>query len=367
MAILITNQPQNPPHNAYNNSIIEFGVDAGIPTAANISAGGHTFEIFPDLNGKFFFNLKSIVAALINENRFNDDIVVNDPAVFLYPDSNLFYELALNIEVLLEEGDPVTTDLNLPFLKSVEQVIRKRYNNSELKILTPAASQVAFLSYFEGMPFDISIYSDVARTVTIENVKTGMSHSLNFSKGVNRIFISNGENDNLGFENQLPLYLGVNELEFKIGGVIQFTLFLDKKEAECGKLLKWINPSGGWSYWRFMDLHLENVKTGTIDRLNRDFMNLPDSQGNISITGKEAETELQLMSGLANEDERQLLNTLLSSPKVYLYTNELHQPFEKGDFVEVELANGTFTKSSKNQLSNLTVKVILPNLYTQTL
>ncbi|SOC79830.1 hypothetical protein SAMN06296241_1367 [Salinimicrobium sediminis] len=364
--ITITNQPQNPPFNAYNNSIIEFGVDAGVPTVATISTGGHTFEIFPNTSGVFFFDFKSIIKALINGDLFNDSLVATS-AAFFFNDSKLFYELTADIEVTLEDGTSQTTQVVYPFLKSAAQVGKQKFNPSDLKLLTSGATEVAHLTYFEGYPFDIAIYSDISRAVTISNVRTGISSSYNFSKGVNRLFVSNGENDNGGFENDIPLHLGVNELEFRIGTQIKFTLFLDKREAECGKLLKWLNPSGGWSYWNFMELHLDNIKTDTLERLTGNYKNISQSTGNISITGKQAEKELELMSGLVNNEERELLDTLLYSPKVYLYTNDLYQPFETLDFIEVELGSGTFSKSSKNKLTSLQVSVILPTLNTQTL
>lgn len=365
--IVITNQPLNPPHNAYNNSIIEFGVDAGSPTLSKITVGGFVFEIFPDVQGKFYFNFKSIATSLINGNMFGDDIVVTDPNVYLYPDPSLFLEINVNIEVELEAAASVITSLTFPFLKSVEQVRRNRYNNSELMLLTPNATDACYLSYFEGLPFDISVYSDVARNVTVLNKRTGMTLILPLTKGVNRVFISNGENDNLGFESQLPLYLGVNELEFKIGTVIHFTLFLDKKPVECGKLLKWFNPSGGWSYFRFQSIYINTIKSKTIDRVNQDFKNLNDAIGNISITGKETEGEISLFTGLLDLHERNLLDTLVSSPKVFMYGNEILQPFEEHDYVEVEIDNGSFSRSTKQNITTMNVKVLTPKIYAQTL
>lgn len=366
MAIQITEQPVNPPFPAYNNSIIEFGLDVGVPSVANVTAAGNVFPIFPNPDGKFYFDFETIIQSLVNTNHFSDDLVSTSTS-YLLNDDSLSYELAVSLEVILEDGTSQTSNLTLPFTKSVEQIIRKRFIESELKLLSHGATRVAYLSYFEGYPFDVSIYSDIARTVTIKNVKTGMSFDYSFTKGVNRLFISNGENDNGGFENDIPLHLGVNELEFKVSTTIKFTLFLDKKEAECGKLLKWFNPSGGWSYWRFMDLFIDNIKSDSKERISKNTQNLHNSIGNFSITGKELENENQLLSGLVTDEERNILDTLLASPKVFLYTNELHQPFDKYDFVEVQVGNGTFSRSNKNKLNNLSVNILLPKIYTQSL
>jgi len=54
---------------------------------------------------------------------------------------------------------------------------------------------------------DISFYSDAIRTVTILNKKTGISTTKEFTIGVNRLYLSNGENIN-GFESVVPLVIG---------------------------------------------------------------------------------------------------------------------------------------------------------------
>lgn len=336
-----------------------------MPTAANITAGGHTFEIFPDASGNFYFNFKPIIGALINQDRFRDTII---PDTFLKFDSSLYYDLAATIEVVLEEGEPVSTEVNLPFLKSVKQKGERPFHDSELKILTPNATEVAFLTFFAGYPFDLSIYSDTDRAVTIKNVNTGMQTVQNFSKGVNRLFISNGEigNEN-SFENELPLHYGVNELEFIKDGDIHFTLFLNKREAECGHVLKWLNPQGGWSYWRFLSLYRDDVKTSTKDHIKRDYGNLNFTDSNISITGKNANIEWQLQSGNLDQHEKAVLQSMVMSPKVYLYSNELYQPYELYDFVEVELKDTTYSNTNKMKIGQFNPVILMPSTYTQSM
>lgn len=367
MAIQITEQPTNPPHKAYNNSIIEFGVDIGVPVTATITTGTYSFEISADANGKFEFNFKRIVEVLINQDQFTDDIVVTDPAVYLFQDPKLFLDFSFTILVRLEDDTTVTQNYTWPFLKSVEQLIRKPYQNSELKILAPYEGEVCHLSYFEGYPFDIAIYSNIDRSVTVKNLRTGLSLILNLKKGVNRIFISNGENDNLGFESQLPLYLGINELEFSYNAAVAFTLFLDKKPVECGHLLKFLNQEGGWSYFRFLELSTLDTKAATIQRLNADFNNLDKSYENYKISGKKAEQSQELQSGIITEHEKKIVEQIPTSPKVYLYTNEELQPFSLIDFIGIEASNGTYTSANKYRQSNYNISIERPAIYTQTL
>jgi hypothetical protein len=367
MAIQITNQPTNPPYPAYNNSIIEFTSDAGTPITADIIVNGYTFEQSADADGIFHFNLKRIIEVLINQNNFSDHIAIDNPADFLFLDQTLFLDVEIEIIISFADDSQESQTFTWPYIKSVIQEGEKQFNNSQLKLLAPYANDICHLTYFEGYPFDISIYSDIARLITITNLRTGLATDLNLLKGVNRLFISNGENDNLGFESQLPLYLGINELEFKANDQIYFTLLLNKRSPECGNLLKFFNRQGGWSYWNFMDLHVEKTKADTIDRLNSDFNNVDKSRGNFAITGKEAEKSRSLLSGLVQDHEKKLISQLPTSPKVYLYTNELASPFELNDFIEVEVDGGTFSTSNKHQQSVFNLTINLPKIYTQTL
>lgn len=369
MAIVFTSENQKKPLNAYNNSIVEFGVDEGTPRKAIIEVEGYNFEIAPSAQGEFYFNLKEIIKNLINFDQFSDDVEVRN-GEFVFLDENLFYFASVKYTVQLDDGAGLSETRSYSYIKSVEQIVRKKVNeiaNEHLKILAPCNDQTAHLTMFEGYPFDFSLWSDVNRSVTVRSRRTGMEISLELTKGVNRIFTTNGVL-NYGFEQQMPLYIGINELEIKINNVTYVTLFLKKKESECGVYLKWFNQNGSWSYWRFSPIFQNKLKTKTIEEINTDFKNLENSIGNFATTGKEAELNQRLGSGYIDRNELKVLDQILISPKAFLYANQELEPFEINDFKVIDVNDGTnVIESNKNDLDEYQITIRLPKIQTQTL
>lgn len=363
--IVFKEQPEKLPVQAFNNSVIKFETDSGTPKLSTIEVAGFTFTIFPDASGEFYYNFREVVQVLINQNLFSDEVEIESASKFLYQDSTLYYNLEATISIEKTDSTSESVTKSWPFIKSVNQFDRGRYENPGLMLLHPGEASLFRLTYFEGWPFDVSVYSSEVRTVTIRSKRTGQSTNQTLQKGVNRIFISNGENDKLGFENVLPLYNGVNELEFLDGGSLQFTLLLNKKSSECGQLIKWFNQAGGWSYWLLQPLYIQELKASTQERINTDFESLYDSVGNYSITGRSTEKAREYVSGLMDAYERNVFEEMISSPKVYYYNSGLAQRFEKTNFIEVEATGGTFKSGNKANLEEYKVKLEFPKYYTQ--
>ncbi len=376
MALTFITEPQGTPLNAYNNSIVEFTLSQSIeidvnqasPRKAIISVGGYNFEIGLT-EGVFYFNLKEVIENLINFDQFSDTIAVNN-GVFVYSDSNLSFETIIDFKVILNDGTEVNESKTYRYIKSVEQVYRKKVNevaDEKLKILSPCNDQNAYLTMFEGYPFDFSLWSDETRIITIKNRRTGMEVQINLLKGVNRIFTTNGVL-NYGIQAIMPLYIGVNELEIKIDDVTYVTLFLKKKESECGIYLKWFNQNGSWAYWRFSPIFQNQLKTKMIEEINTDFKNLEKSIGNFAVTGKEAELNQRLNSGYIDRHELKVLDQILTSPKVFLYANQPLEPFQVTDFKVVDVNDGNnVIENNKNTLDEYQIIVRLPKMQTQTL
>lgn len=362
--ITITNRPEGTIINAYNNCIIQFTA-TDTPSRTTIEANGITFQITP-ISGKFYFNLKDIVTVLINQNKFIDTVAPDSAINYLFADTTLYLELTANITVLKANGSNETTSLDFKFLKSVQQDIRPRYDESDtLRILNPTDNVNRTVSYFEGYPFDLSIYSDTAREVTVRNQRNGIEKTLNLFKGVNRLFISNGENDNLGFENDVPLLLGLNELQFSYG-TQTLKCYVDKKPVDCGPYLKWFNQSGGWSYWLFDPIYQVRLGHKTTLTLNNDTTNLAQTSSRIIVAGKESQKEYTIDTGWMDDIRRLQLEQIFSSPKVYLYSNRELQPFQLNDWKEVDVKSGTATiENSKRSISRYQINIKLPNQYSQ--
>lgn len=367
MAITISKEPQGALLNAYNNSVLEFSSDTGTSARALIEISGYVFEVTPN-KGLFYFNMREVIILLINQNAFADDMeVVVDNQYLLY-DSSLYLEQLVKITVIKSNGASETLSKTYKYLKSVVQLYRTKYNESDLvKVLLPYAEGRNNATYFEGLPFDVSIFSNADRNVTLLNRRTTQSMVLNLVKGVNRLYLSNGENDNDGFEKILPLYIGHNDLEIQIDANNKILLPIKKAAVDCGIYLKWFNQQGSWSYWRFDKYYRENVGSKKLDELNSDFNNIGESRSPTISTGKETARELSLDTGLMDLNERILVDGIFQSPKVYIYSNEQLQPFNKYDWKDVDIANGSQTVFySKNHLHGFKITVNLPKQYNQT-
>ena len=366
MAILIITEPEDTLLTTYNNSIIEFSTSVGNPSRATIQVGNFTFEITPN-KGVFYFNLKEVVKVVNNGNNFADNVSVDLPANFLFPDNSLYNEVTFTITVFKTDGTFEALNKTYNYSKGVLQLVRSKYIPSDiLRVLSPSKDLNSYLTYFEGLPFDISIYSNAARSLTITNTRTSGTLTVTLSKGVNRLFLSNGENDNLGFEGQLPLYIGVNELELSAGGET-ITVFVKKVSVACGEYLKWFNQNGGWSYWRCSPIYQEDIKTKSFKELNNDFKNIEAANTRVTQTGKTAENFLNLKTNQMSEQERFVVSQIFASPKVFYYNNRELQPFELLDWIECDL--GSVSKqidNTKTIIDEYEITIELPELFTQT-
>ena len=366
MAVTIITEPQGALLNTYNNSIIEFGTDLGIAARATILIDEFTFEITPN-QGIFYFNLKEIIKVLINQGNFKDTVSVDSPANYLFPDASLYIEIPFTITVIKTNGTSETLDKTYKYIKSAKQIVRSYFDENDLiKFLTPSTDLKAYVTYFEGYPFDISIYSNIARTVTITHTRTATTLDISLSKGVNRLFLSNGENDNLGFEEQLPLYVGLNELEFRVDVDNALTLFVTKVAVDCGVYLKWFNQNGAWSYWRFSGIYKDSINSKALDELNSDFENIEDTVGRVTQTGKTSNVIRSIQSNRLNDRERLVVSQLFSSPKIFFYNNLELQPFSLLDWKEIDIkSSNQEILNTKLMLHEYDIKIDLPELYTQ--
>lgn len=367
MGVTITKEPIGDLLSAYNNSVLEFGTDVGTPSRAIILVENFKFEVTPNKE-VFFFDLKEIVKVLVNQDNFTDAIEVLNANNFLFPDGNLYKEIEFSITVFKSSGSSETLTKTYKYIKSVKQIIRTEFAENDLiKVLSPSNDIVSSVSYFEGYPFDVSIFSNIARSITLTHKRTSATITLNLSKGVNRLFLSNGENDNLGFESNVPLVVGVNELELKVDASNILTLFVTKKEVECGVYLKWLNQNSGWSYWKFNEIFKESIKTKSLDEINSDYNNIENSVSRVTQTGKTAQKFLALLSGKLTENERLIVEQIFTSPKIFYYKNSELQPFRKVDWKEIKVTNSSKElRNTKNFNHEYNVDIELPELYTQT-
>jgi hypothetical protein len=345
MITFTTGLPETTVLNAFNNNVVEYYSDhSSTAIKSVITLLGKDFEITPNTNGVFHFNFKELVKRLINENYFRDTIEPDVNLSFVYEDQTVYREIQVEYKIEFVDATFETTIKNYKFLKSVEQLENFRKNlvnteNTKLSILTPfrdSSSKTYFSTYFFGYPFDVSIYSDQIRTITIENKNTQLSTTIDLTKGVNRLYLSDG--DHFSFENLLPLYYGINELEFRINTNEHITLFLKKVESKCGVYLKWFNNEGGWNYFLF-DSSKSKRRVKSIGVLDNDFENMIDTKESEIQMGVNSSDSLKMYANRLHEYEKEIINGLSESPKIYKYLNSMFQKFKKTDWINTSIAS----------------------------
>ena len=318
----------------------------------------------------FWFNFKDLIKVLINENNFKDGIEPNLENNLTYLDSSLFLNLSVVYKIAFIGIPEEQITKSYKFKKSVQQIIRKNVveiANNQIELLVPNTDQTCYLTYFEGYPFDIPIYLDANRTIAIYNKRTQQQTMVALSEGVNRLFVSDGKT-NFSLEGKLLLYIGLNELEFKINNNVFITLFLNKIDSRCGTYLKWFNQNGAYSYWLFSHIHTTKRKTKITGKIATDYENPQNTFGISTILGKTSIDTIQLSAGYLNAREIDIVSEIFTSPKVEIYLNDKYQKTDKKSWVGVEVKNSDQEiRSTRHNHSKYDIKIELPEIYTQTL
>jgi hypothetical protein len=181
---------------------------------------------------------------------------------------------------------------------------------------------------------------------------------------------SNGDDDET-LEDILPLAEGYNTLrvmQLDTEADTDKFISLHKVPYKQGVYLKWLNALGGYSYWLFEDTYSIDRSTKQLGELDRDNDNLEDTFGRSIQIGKESQDSLKIIAELLTEDERRIVEGILDSPKIYLFTGK---PFAQNgyrDWIEVSLkTTSARIKNPRQPLTNFTFDIELPMRYTQTL
>lgn len=349
--------------NAYNNNIVEFHSDNGLAAVSCvINLGDVSFEITPDPNGQFLFNLKEGVKVLINSNSF-EDLIVPDIEFdgYVYKDDTLFLSLGVDYELTLSDDSTETTAKAYKFFKSVKQPIKyseEVIDGVNLSLLLPFYQNnklAKYASYYEGYPFDFSLYSKNVATITITNKANGLTEDFNLLAGVNRIFISQGS-ANFTIDDVLPLITGMNELEISDGSET-VTLYLEKFESKCSPMLKFFNDSGSYSYLRFEENPKITVRTKTLNTINVDFKDISETRGTNLITGKMKSTRERLQVRRMSPDQFKLFLDLTASPRVDLFMDDLFQKQESDSYYTVIMKDASYKYDDRRNLYNAIITI----------
>jgi hypothetical protein len=214
--------------------------------------------------------------------------------------------------------------------------------NLNLKI---TQSGVNAADEFTQVPFTFAIANDVVDSETYTN-----------DKRINRIIFSNG-NELITLENGYNQML-INSTEFYIEQI---------SDACDGHYLKWLNSFGGWNYWLFNKGN-DTLTTKDLGTIFNDYEDVVDTISPYVAIGKTSENNITVRQDNITPQEFLILNDILESPKVYLFTGLQNEVVQLNDWLEVTIKSGAFRVSNaREKMTNLNLTIELPANNTKTL
>ena len=355
MAIVFSNQlASNKMLMAYNNNIVRFGSDNTTLEVmfAEIRYGLIVLTLYPNPQKQFYYNYSDFIKNIMNTDDFADTLLVdiqNDG--YVYPWANKVYLQTL-IEYRVYYSD-LSFDTELKtynWLAGVFQLeeYKNRYplfldldNTLMLSPFVKANNNKAYVKYWDGYPFDITIYSNVGDTTDIELVNNSnlLSYSWTAQGPVNRLAFGDGQTTET-IETVLPLQFGKNEMQINAGSG-SFYFDLVKEKDYCGTYLKWRNSFGGWNYWLF-PRGTRNRSVRDIGELENDFQNIEQTVSPTVQIGRRSVDTINLTTDILNEDDMVLIADMVESPKLYMFTGKQYSQNTYNDWIEVSLKTTDF-------------------------
>lgn len=311
---------------AYNNQTIKFEYEPSAeispilfePVKAVISFDGKEITVLPSINDDFYFNFKEYFKISANSNNFNESHSL-DVANYLFTDNNLFQSVDIEVKLVSETGEleyfhgDLLSRILLAGLEDIESYkLGKLIKNTTYFILYPQLKYGLGFTLFEGYPMDIQSFANTNWSdYVLENQSNGEELiDLDFSAGVNRLVLSDGENE------VFPFKKGINSLLVKKSGSADMFSFDVNYRDECGVYLKWFHPHCGWCYFLFQG-SLDFKGSSSKGFIDSNLDDLPDTNQSRFEIGKETESYIDLYAEGLNQFEVGNVSTIIESPKVY--------------------------------------------------
>lgn len=365
--------------NAYNNNVVIFSSNDVLDSVkCNINVGGVNFVITPNPSNVFRFNFKESTRVLINTNNFTDDIlpalIVANEGSHVYDDTvNTYLSELVTYTITFTDDTTEQTTETYQFFKSVEQLEQNKVGTvtggNPIYILSPfqqASANNYNVRYFEGYPFDISVFLKTTGVVTVLNQTNAQTHDFTFGNTVNRFFFSDGRTT-ITINDFIPLVDGLNELKLTRGGDI---IFIDvwKVPSLEGQYVKWINQYGGWNYWLFNCRHKRDRKTKDLQTIFNDFDDVSLTTVPFLEIGKTADDSLTLISKNVQATDVEFLDGIFDSPRVYLFTGTRLTQVTDVSWMGVKLKSGkNLIQGFKRDNKNYKITIEVPQRFTMTL
>jgi len=380
---------------AYNNDVIRFYSDKALPplyadvtlTESSLILLADTdpqvyfsARLYPNPQGQFYINLQPYVAAALNTRNFHDtlqpNIISGSASSFTYSFADgTFLTGNLSISVAHNGESPDTVTKSLAWIAGSQQIDSyTRLAKTNMLLLSPFkkdSAQEYYLKYWQGYPFDISIFNSVGSLIIFNglevfNETNGLARSFSPARNVTRLVFSDGRSDET-LETVLPLAEGTNRLRLAYN-TKQTRAVVEKIPYRNGVYLKWLNALGGYSYWLFEDTYAIDRSTKYNGEIGSDNANVENSIGRTLQIGKTSQDSIKIVAELLTEDERRIVDGILDSPKIYLFTGKPFSQNSYRNWAEVTLKTGSARlKNFKQPLTNFSFDIELPVRYTQSL
>jgi hypothetical protein len=197
--------------------------------------------------------------------------------------------------------------------------------------------------------------SIISNSITLANGLINTETYTNENRII-RVVISNG-NEFINLERGYNNFL-INNVSIQI----------EKITGHCnGHYIKWLNSFGGWNYWLFYKGN-DTLTTKDLGQIYNDYNDVVDTVSPYISIGKTSENNIAVRQDDITENEMQILNDLLDSPKVYLFTGEPNENATCHDWLEVNIKAGSFrVSSSREKMNNLNLTIEIPTNTTKIL
>ena len=366
ITISITDEPTGI-YPAYNDSYIKWTSSLAGDYKTEISIAGltQTFTVYPNLSGEYLFNLKYAVQRLINNGTFKD---LDTTYPIGYFEAYLYGTLELTA-TLVDYGTAGAGDASVnvySFIRGVKQIGEVVHTN-QYQLMHPSTNGIDYaLTYFEGYPFSFEIARvDVGDFTIIRNLNTGdaVTPFVALSTASQRVYIDKSEGLDWTSASYLPLTDTKNRLEIEVNSIVRTNLVVKKRPTDCGGVyIKWFNADGGYSYWLFDEFWKENIGGSDEGFINSNsFENVGSQVSKNQSIGRSASKSLQVKSKQLDNNETKHLESLMLSPAVQMWS--FTEPYQDGKFIDVTIS-GSLNFSTKKQLNEVSLTIVLPELQT---
>lgn len=341
---------------AYNDNVLRFTGEDLFKLELTVN-DALTADLYSQPNGEFFMNLRDFATILINQNKFADEILPDiESNGYMYADPSLF--LKMDLSFTFQNFAQAAT---FYFLKAVSQIkdfrARKVAGNF---LISPGR-----VTYYEGYPFDVTLFAASAQQVVVHNRTTFQSVAMDVSRYVNRLFLSQGS-QNFTIDDILPLQTGTNRLEIEFGPTDKKEIIVQKKESKCAPYFKFYRNGGGFGYIRFESEVSVLNKSRESDEVRMDFSGIQNTLTR-SLQQKETSVEMEFQTEQLENWEMENFQDFISSPRVEMYVEDLFQKQNANSWIGVKVkSNSLNVRRPKMEKGREKVKIEI-DLYNLTL